>query len=128
VSAGEGVVGVEAAGSNGLSGAAGVVSETAGVVSGIAGVVSGTAGIVSGTSGVVSGVVSGGSGIGSRKVLGRSEGELGVSAGVGCVARPFRGSAHGMRIEPAGIDPVAAGIDCHAPPCIVHELYTTGAE
>jgi hypothetical protein len=112
-----------------LSGAAGVVSGTAGLVSGTAGdvsgtlgAVSGTAGVVSGTAGVVSGVVRGGSGIGSRNVLGRSEGELGVSAGVGCAARPFSGCVHGMRIELPGIDSVPLGIDYHGAPGIVHEL------
>lgn len=108
VSAGDGVVVVPAEGSNGLSGAAGVVSGTAGIVSGTAGVVSGTVGNVSGrdrevsgTAGVVvSGVVKGGSGIGSRSgvvsrnVPGRSEGEPGTTpfAGVGIPeAPPLRG-------------------------------------
>jgi hypothetical protein len=127
---GPGVVGVPADGSNGLSGAVGVVSGTAGVVSGTAGVVSGTEGVMSGTAGVVvSGVVSGGSGIGSRcgvvsrNVLGRSEGELGTTpfAGVGYpAAPPFRGCAHGMRID--GEIPLTPAGDEYVAPGIVHEL------
>jgi hypothetical protein len=88
-----------------------------GVVSGTAGEVSGAAGDVSGTVGVTSGVVAGGSGIGSRNVLGRSDGELGVSAGVGCISRPGNGCVHGMRIESA-----APGIGRNVAPGIVHEL------